>query len=81
MNACLPAAGGCFRWLDPGCGGGGVRRGGPGIEVLEALGTLVDSSLVRRDLANRTQARFRMLETVREYALESLPGSAARSTN
>ena len=47
-------------------------EGEPGPAVLEALGTLVDSSLVRRDAANRTEARFRMLESVREYALESL---------
>ena len=46
--------------------------GEPGPAVLEALGTLVDSSLVRRDAANLTETRFRMLETVREYALESL---------
>ena len=48
----------------------GEGEQGPG--VLEALGTLVDSSMVRRDLGDYTETRFRMLETVREYALESL---------
>ena len=47
-------------------------EGEQGPAVLEALGTLVDSSLVRRDAGDYTETRFRMLETVREYALESL---------
>src|SRR4029453_8866925 len=37
---------------------------------LETLGRLIDKSLVRRE-----SGRFRMLETVREYALERLEES------
>jgi MalT-like TPR region len=40
-------------------------------EVLAALGSLMDESLVRRTTAG-DQPRFRMLATVREYALERL---------
>ena len=40
--------------------------------VLEALGTLVDESLVRQRETVTGDARFSMLEIVREYALEKL---------
>ena len=50
-------------------------EGEPGLVVLEALGTLVDSSLVRRDAREHTETRFWMLETVREYAVERLQES------
>jgi predicted ATPase/class 3 adenylate cyclase len=48
---------------------------GPGldIEALDGLTTLVDHSLVRR--GSRAPARFRMLETVREFAAERLAES------
>ena len=46
-----------------------------GIEVgriLEVLSSLVDKSLVLAETLGRAQARYRVLETVREYALEKL---------
>jgi predicted ATPase/transcriptional regulator with XRE-family HTH domain len=48
---------------------------GPGLnvaDVLDHLGALVDSSLVRRLETSVAEPRFGMLETVREYALEEL---------
>jgi predicted ATPase/class 3 adenylate cyclase len=42
------------------------------IELLDGLGALVDSSLVRTGEAFDGEPRFRMLETVREYAVEQL---------
>jgi len=47
---------------------------GAGVDVLAALGSLMDKSLVRRTTAG-DQPRFRMLATVREYALERLRAS------
>jgi predicted ATPase len=46
--------------------------GGPG-PVMEALGSLVDSSLVRAETRG-DQPRFSLLETIRDYALERLAG-------
>ncbi|MEV4801002.1 LuxR C-terminal-related transcriptional regulator [Nonomuraea sp. NPDC049421] len=51
---------------------------GPGLteeEVLPRLCDLVDKSLVVLDGEIAGQARYRLLETVREYALEQLAGS------
>ncbi len=51
-----------------------VVRGGepdPGLGVLDGLASLVDRSLLRREDA-AGDLRFRMLETIREYALERL---------
>jgi tetratricopeptide (TPR) repeat protein len=48
---------------------------GPGLnaaDVLDHLGALVDSSLVRRLETSVAEPRYGMLETVREYALEEL---------
>jgi predicted ATPase/transcriptional regulator with XRE-family HTH domain len=45
-------------------------------EVLDGLGALVDSSLVQRTGKSGGEPRFRMLETIREYASELLAGSA-----
>jgi predicted ATPase/DNA-binding SARP family transcriptional activator len=42
-------------------------------DVLEGLGALVDNSLLRR--VDEAEPRFRMLEVVREYALEQLASS------
>lgn len=47
---------------------------GSGPEVLERLGTLVDSSLVRQEDRGE-RAYFTILATVREYALEELQAS------
>jgi len=45
-------------------------------DVLDALGALVDNSLLRRE-ESADGPRFAMLETVREYALERLRGYGA----
>jgi predicted ATPase/DNA-binding SARP family transcriptional activator len=50
------------------CGEIGMQRG----EVLEFLGRLVDKSLVVVDAAESGQTRYRLLETIREYALEKM---------
>jgi predicted ATPase/class 3 adenylate cyclase len=41
---------------------------GGDLDVLEALGTLVDHSLIRRSDVSEGSLRFSMLETIREYA-------------
>lgn len=50
------------------CGAGGE-------DVLEALGSLIDKSLVRQREQEDGEARFTMLEVVREYTLERLEAS------
>jgi predicted ATPase/class 3 adenylate cyclase len=45
------------------------------VEVLDGLGTLVDASLVRRRETAGGEVRFRMLETIREFAAERLAQS------
>jgi len=49
------------------------QTGRPG-QVMDTLGALVDSSLVR-PLTGRGEPRFSLLETIREYALERLADS------
>ncbi len=44
---------------------------GPMPDALEALSSLLDNSLVRQEMRG-SQPRFRMLETIREYAAERL---------
>jgi predicted ATPase/class 3 adenylate cyclase len=46
------------------------------LEIVEGLTSLVESSLVVRSDASDGSIRFGMLETIREYAYESLTGSA-----
>ena len=46
-----------------------------GVDVLEAMSSLVDKSLLRCRDATAEDPRFEMLETVREYALERLAKS------
>jgi predicted ATPase/predicted Ser/Thr protein kinase len=59
-------AGGCtLPAAEAVCGQGGV-------DVLEGLGSLVDKSLLRRREPRGGETRFRMLEVVREFALERL---------
>jgi predicted ATPase/class 3 adenylate cyclase len=43
-----------------------------GVDVLGALGSLVDKSLVRRSDTAGEEPRFRMLQVIREYGLERL---------
>ena len=56
----------------------GAPGGDPG-EPLEGLAALVDNSLVERAPGAVGEARFRLLETVREYAAERLEGSGGVS--
>jgi predicted ATPase/class 3 adenylate cyclase len=48
----------------------------PGLEVVDGLTSLVDSSLVTRSNVFDASIRFGMLETIREFAEESFTGSA-----
>jgi tetratricopeptide (TPR) repeat protein len=43
-----------------------------GVDVLDGLGSLVDNSLLRQDHPEDSEARFALLETIREYAVERL---------
>ena len=58
------------------CLGEGVDAGYP----LDLLSSLVDKSLILAETTGRAQARYRLLETIREYALEKLDraGEASR---
>jgi predicted ATPase len=47
-----------------------------GIDGLEALTSLVDKSLIRRDENESGESRFVLLETIREYGLERLDASS-----
>jgi predicted ATPase/DNA-binding SARP family transcriptional activator len=49
--------------------------GGDGLDVLHTLASLVDESLVRRLRRPAGEARFTMLETIREFAVELLEAS------
>jgi predicted ATPase/class 3 adenylate cyclase len=48
---------------------------GLGIDVLDGLTTLVDNSLVRQGRLREDGTRFRMLETIREFAADRLSSS------
>jgi predicted ATPase/DNA-binding XRE family transcriptional regulator len=54
-----------------------VVSGGEGFDVLGGIASLVDKSLVRLDESGAAP-RYRMLETVREFALERLERSGER---
>jgi predicted ATPase/DNA-binding SARP family transcriptional activator len=49
--------------------------GGDGLDVLDTLASLVDESLVRSLRRPAGEARFTMLETIREFAVELLEAS------
>jgi non-specific serine/threonine protein kinase len=53
------------------CAGGGIDEG----EVMDLLASLVDKSLVLVTEQRDGEARYRLLETVRQYALEKLEES------
>ncbi len=46
--------------------------GGEGTDVLDALGSLIDNSLLLQEVLPDGGTRFSMLDTIREYALEQL---------
>src|SRR5215469_12951281 len=46
--------------------------GSDGVDVMESVESLLDKSLVVRMSGEGQQARMRMLDTIREYALEKL---------
>jgi predicted ATPase/DNA-binding CsgD family transcriptional regulator len=50
-----------------------------GVDILDGIAVLVDSSLMRRDEPDE-EPRFIMLETIREYALEQLVRSGDEET-
>ena len=54
--------------------------GDDGVDVLDTLASLVDESLVRRLRRPSSEARFGMLETIREYAGELLDASGEGET-
>jgi predicted ATPase len=58
------------------CAGEAIAPG----QMLDLLSSLVDKSLIIAETTGRAQARYRLLETIREYALEKLnhAGEAAR---
>jgi predicted ATPase len=49
-----------------------VCAAGTGLDVLEGVASLVEKSLLRQELAPTGEARFWMLETIREFAAELL---------
>lgn len=54
------------------CGGGADSS-----EVLDALSHLVDKSLIKADTSERGESRYRLLETIRQYASEKLQAAGA----
>lgn len=53
------------------CAGGEIKRN----EILDLLARLVDKSLIVADTQSRSEARFQLLETIRQYAQERLLAS------
>ena len=52
-----------------------LSQDGLDLDVLDGLSSLVDKSLLRQEEQENGEPRFRMLETIREYALERLQES------
>jgi predicted ATPase/class 3 adenylate cyclase len=50
---------------------------GPGLafDLIDGLGSLVDKSLIRQEQSHQGEVRFRMLETIHEFAAERLADS------
>jgi predicted ATPase/DNA-binding SARP family transcriptional activator len=59
------------------CSQGGLKRN----EILDLLGRLADKSLVTVDSVVIVETRYRLLETIREYALEKLLESGEAETS
>jgi non-specific serine/threonine protein kinase len=69
------AVGGCI----PEGGGAEGSKDHPSTAVLNMLGSLVDKSLVRHEQDGRRDSRYRLLETIREFAAEELAASGDKS--
>ena len=52
-----------------------VSNVGGELDLFEALGALVDESLIRQTTESSSEPRYLMLETIREFALERLDDS------
>ncbi|MDE3076210.1 MAG: adenylate/guanylate cyclase domain-containing protein, partial [Chloroflexota bacterium] len=46
-----------------------------GVDIIEGIASLIESSMMRREEGPDGEVRFSMLETIREFALEELEGS------
>ena len=57
-----------------------ICAGDLGIDVSDGLESLVDKSLVRREIQDGDEIRFDMLETIREYATERLEAAGESTT-
>jgi non-specific serine/threonine protein kinase len=59
----------------------GVCAGGdlPDVDILDLIAGLIDKSVLVRD-DDAGEARYRLLDTVRRYGMERLPGGAAEMT-
>jgi predicted ATPase/tRNA A-37 threonylcarbamoyl transferase component Bud32 len=72
LNRLAVFAGGCtLEAAESVCGAGGDLD----VEVLDGIASLIDKSLVVQKEQADGESRFRMLEVVREYALEALQAS------
>jgi non-specific serine/threonine protein kinase len=73
-------AGGCtLEAADAVCAPGGAA-GGSAVDVLAGIEALVDQSLVQAEEQPEGRPRFRLLETIRAYALERLTQSGEEET-
>ncbi|HRA47138.1 MAG TPA: tetratricopeptide repeat protein, partial [Thermomicrobiales bacterium] len=75
-----------FRRLAPFAGGATIEQieavvaDGDPVAALDGIAALVDHSLVRANTADPDEARYWMLQTIRDYGLEVLAGSAEEAT-
>jgi predicted ATPase len=67
-------AGGCTLEL-----AGAVANAGGAVDIVAAVGSLVDESLLRQDAGASGEPRYRMLETIREFAVEQLVANGEES--
>lgn len=64
----------------PDADNGDSADSGASLELFEAIASLVDSSMVLSDRASEAEARFVILETLREFGLEQLDAAGERDT-